>query len=193
VLALLLHEKVRSEAIAIRHEPNGTTLHAAGNEGFSSPPFQRLRERRAAVDPFSDQFLIDDLDGYKRLAELPDAQMNSLIAILAVDALTAHPVRRTELVHRLQSELEVDLRQSWRPDAAWLSGFQKIQLTHLMAELSGAVYRPDDERRKKSELVESLATLFTDAAAGKIEEETLADRVNRWLPANLRERPAAPG
>jgi hypothetical protein len=32
-----------------------------------------------------------------------------------------------------------------------------------------------------------LATLFADGAEGRIEDAGLAERVNGWLPANLRE------
>ncbi|MDZ4697183.1 MAG: ParB/RepB/Spo0J family partition protein, partial [Deltaproteobacteria bacterium] len=37
LLALMLHDKVRSEAIAIRHDVNGTNLHADNGEEFKSP------------------------------------------------------------------------------------------------------------------------------------------------------------
>jgi hypothetical protein len=38
-------------------------------------------------------------------------------------------------------------------------------------------------------LVALLATLFSAAAEGKLEDKKLAECVNRWLPANLREEP----
>ena len=44
------------------------------------------------------------------------------------------------------------------------------------------------ETHKKSELVEHLTRLFTDAAEGRLEDKALADRVNGWLPANLRDQ-----
>lgn len=50
MLVLLLHEKIRSEALAIRHDTNDVTLHA-GKEEFTSPAFEHLREQRASVDP----------------------------------------------------------------------------------------------------------------------------------------------
>jgi hypothetical protein len=99
---------------------------------------------------------------------------------------------RTELVQILADELKVNIRDFWRPDAAWLSSFQKIQLAHLIVELRGAGFAPAPER-KKSELVEVLAQLFTDAADGKVEDRKLAERVNRWLPSNLRDEAAADG
>jgi hypothetical protein len=56
-----------------------------------------------------------------------------------------------------------------------------------MAELHGSIYNPASESRKKTELVEVLAKLFSDAADGKLEDKQLAERVNQWLPSNLRE------
>ena len=184
VLVLLLHDKVRSEALAIRSDVNGTTLHATHTEEFSSAAWERLCEKHAAVDPFGDQHQVEDVDAYRKLSELSDGQVNALIALLIVESLTAHPLRKLELVQALAMELKVDLRQLWRPDAEWLSSFQKIQLSHLMGELKGSVYQPDGERRKKSEMVEALASLFSEAATGRIEDAKLAERVNRWLPAN---------
>ncbi len=92
----------------------------------------------------------------------------------------------TALTRRLANELGVNVRQQWRPDATWLAGYQKGQLTQLMADLRGPVYDPKQERRKKSQLVEALATLFTDAAEGRLDDPKLAQRANDWLPVNLR-------
>ena len=85
----------------------------------------------------------------------------------------------------LATLLTVNIRDHWRPDAAWLSGFQKIQLAHLVAELKGTVHAPAPEK-KKSELVEMLDKLFADAATGKLEDKQLTARVNSWLPLILR-------
>jgi ParB/RepB/Spo0J family partition protein len=185
VLALILHEKVRSESLAVRHEPNGITLHAS-SEGFSSPAFDRLGEKRVKLDPFLKDHFVEDWQGYEQVGKLSASKIDALIDLLIVDCITAHMQRRTELVHRLATELKVNIRDYWRPDAAWLSGFQKIQLAHLVVEIKGAVHAPAPER-KKSELVEVLAKLFTDAAEGKLDDKQLAERANRWLPLNLRE------
>jgi len=184
VLGLILHEKVRSEALAVRHEPNGTTLHASNGEGFTSSALDVLKEKRIKLDPFADQSLIEDWKGYERLGELSGAKLDALIDLLTVESITAHLRRRTELVHHLATELKVNIRNYWRPDAAWLSGYQKIQLSQLITELAGPANTPSPER-KKSELVEVLAKLFTDAADGRLEDKQLAQRVNGWLPSNL--------
>jgi len=187
VLALILHDKVRSEALAIRHDANTVTLQATGREGFTSEAFARLTEKHTELDPFVQDHFVEDQAGYRRLTELPDSRLGHLINLLVVECVTAHLQRRTELVHLLATELKVDIRRSWRPDAAWLGGYQKIQLAHLMAELHGKVYDPAKETGKKSELVDALAKLFSDAADGKLEDKQLAERANAWLPANLRE------
>lgn len=185
VLALILHEKVRSEALAVRHEPNGTTLHA-GSDGFTSAVFDRLRTKRAKLDPFDGENHVDDRQGYERLAAFTTSKLDTLIDLLIVERVTAHPLRRTELVHQLGTELKVNVRDHWRPDVAWLSGFRKIQLAHLIVALKGPVHEPAPER-KKSELVEQLIQLFAGAADGKLDDKQLAERVNRWVPSNLRE------
>ena len=187
ILAMILHEKVRSEALAIRHEANGITLHGTQDETFVSAPAQRVKEKRIELDPFADDHFVEDQAAYDRLADLSESRLDKLIDVLTVECVTAHLQRRTDLVHQLSVELKVNIRAFWRPDAAWLAGYQKIQLAHLMAELHGSTYNPASDSRKKSELVEVLAKLFTDAAEAKLEDKQLAERVNQWLPANLRE------
>ena len=184
VLALILHEKIRSESLAIRHEANGTTLHASA-DGFASPVFDRLRQERAKLDPFLEEHFVEDCDAYERLSKLSPSKLDALSDLLVVECIQAHMIRRTELVHHLAQELKVNVRDSWRPDAAWLSSFQKIQLAHLIEELKGQAPPPE---RKKSELVEVVAKIFADAAEGKLENKQLAERVNSWLPSNLREQ-----
>ena len=191
VLALVLHERVRSEALAVRHDASATTLHADRTDGFASAARDELRQRRAEVDPFHDRPFVTDTDAYATLAGVPEAQVEALIDLLTVECVTAHLQRRTDLVWHLSVELGVDVRQLWRPDAAWLAGYQKAQLVHLTYGLRGPAYGPAAERKKKSEVVDELATLFADAAEGRVEDAGLAARLNAWLPANLRD--AEPG
>lgn len=148
-----------------------------------------MRRRRAEDDPFKDDYSIDEAEAYARLADVPEATLDDLIALLAVECVTTQLARGTPLVRRLAGELGVNVRQQWRPDAAWLAGYQKGQLTYLMAELRGPVYDPRQERRKKLQLVEALATLFADAAEGRVDDPKLAQRLNTWLPVNLRAEP----
>lgn len=187
ILAMILHEKVRGEALSVRHDANGATVHADHSEGFASAALDALRQRRREVDPLDDHVVMTDVEAYTALRAVPDKQLNVLIDLLTVECLTVHMLRRTELVCRLAVELGVEVRRYWRPDERWLAGYQKIQLSHLIGELRGPVYARAAEGKKKSELVAELAKLFTDAAEGQLEDTALAARLNEWLPSNLRE------
>jgi ParB family chromosome partitioning protein len=187
LLALILHDGVAAEGLSVRHEANGTTVLASKGEDFASPVFNRLKDQRATFDPLGEGRFVSDVDAYAKLAELSAVQLDRLIDGLIVACLTGHPSRRSGLVRVLADEMKVNVRDTWRPDAAWLAGYRKGQLAHLLAELRGPIYDPARENRKKPELVADLATLFADGAEGRIEDAKLAERVNRWLPANLRE------
>jgi hypothetical protein len=175
---------VRSEALAVRHEANGTTL-AASADDFVSPAFDRLKDKRSKLDPFHATQYVEDVQGYEELGKLSDPKLDALIDLLIVNLVTAHMVRPTPLVQRLAAELKINVRDDWRPDGPWLSSFRKIQLAHLIVELRGPVHTPAPES-KKSALVESLAKRFSEAADGKLEDKPLAAKLNSWLPSNLR-------
>jgi ParB family chromosome partitioning protein len=185
VLALVLHDHVHGEALAVRHEPNDTTLHADHTDGFASAARDGLRQRRAELDPFHGRTFVAEGEAYATLAALPDAQVEALIDLLTVECVTAHLQRPTPLVSRLATELGVHLRHQWRPDVAWLAGYQKAQLVHLAYDLRGPAYGPAAERKKKSELVAELAQLFADAAEGRMADAQFAAKLNAWLPANF--------
>jgi len=191
LLAIMLHENVHCEALSIRHDANGVTTHATREEGFTSPAWNHLAERHKKIDPFADGRMLSDHEAYEHVSKLSAAKLDALIDLLLVETLTAHAIRPTALVQDLGQELKVDVRKSWTPDAAWLACYQKCQLAHLLAELTGPEYNPATETRKKSELVDVLAKLFAAAAADKLDDKKLAERVNRWLPANLRNNLAA--
>jgi ParB family chromosome partitioning protein len=189
ILAMILHDKVRSEALAIRLDVNNTTINADHGEGFTSTALDKLRERRKELDPLHDMHYVSDDAAYTALTAMPDKKLDSLIDLLTVECITAHLQRRTELVWRLATELGVEVRRYWRPDERWLSSYQKIQLAHLIQELRGPVYAKAAELKKKSELVADLAKLFTEAAEGRMEDAKVAAKFNAWLPSNLREEP----
>lgn len=185
VLALILHDKVRGEALAVRHDANAVTLHASSGESFSSAVFQRLEEKRASLDPFDQAHYVDEADAYGKLVEMSEKELGQLIDVLIVACLSSHLQRSTGLVRALSIVLGVELRRSWRPDAKWLANYQKVQLGHLLAELHGRTYQPANESRKKSELVDALTKLFVDAADGKLEDASVSARANAWLPATI--------
>jgi ParB/RepB/Spo0J family partition protein len=192
VLAMILHERVHSEALSVRHDANSTTITADHTEGFTSPALVALRKLRVDGDPFYDQHYVPDHEAYERLKTRTDEQLDFLIDLCTVEFLTAHLQRPTRLVWQLAEELGVNVRNYWRPDAAWLTGYRKIQLAGLVGELRGPAYSGAAERRKKTELVDELAALFTHAAEGKLADPALAERVNQWLPSNLRPKRMEP-
>jgi len=187
ILILILNDKVRSEALAVHHDANAVSLRAGQDPSASFRAFVNLAEKRKELDPFASENFVEDHAAYRRLGELPGSQIEKLIALLTAECITAHLQRQTELVHLLAGELKVDIRKSWRPDVAWLSGYQKIQLAHLMAEFLGPTYNPASESRKKSDLVDGLVKLFSDAANGTLDDKEVAKRLNQWLPVNLRD------
>jgi len=189
ILAMILHEKVRSEALAIRHDANGTTLQADHAEGLQSTALDAIRKRRAELDPLQGQHYCEDHAAYDAFQKLSEKKLDALIDVLTVECITAHLQRRTELVWRLANELGVEIRRYWRPDERWLSGYQKIQLAHLIGELRGPSYAKAAELKKKSELVADLAKLFSDAAEGRMDDAKVAVMFNTWLPSNLRDEP----
>ena len=85
ILALILHEKVRSEALAIRHEANGSTVHADHAEGFSSAALDAIRKRRAELDPLHDKHYVEDHAAYDALQALSDKKLDALIDLLTVE------------------------------------------------------------------------------------------------------------
>jgi len=187
VLLVALHDKVKKEAIALRHDTNGTNVYVEHTPAITSPALDWLRKHRQAVEVFTELSFFDEGEAYARIARLSEARLDKLIAVVTAESLTSHPQHRPKLMSQLAKELQVNVRTEWRPDATWLGAFQKAQLAHLMRDLFGPLHCPDVEQRKKSELVDALVKLFTDAAEGKLEDAKLAERVNLWLPASLRD------
>ena len=78
LLALLLHQKVRSEALAIRHDANGTTLHANSADEFKSNARDRLTAIRGKLDPFVKQHIVDDVAAYNALSDVSEKKLDAL-------------------------------------------------------------------------------------------------------------------
>ena len=188
LLVLVLHDKVRQDGLAINGHSNNTTNLASAGEDIASDTFKTLRAKRAALDPIKGKMpSIEETDAYDAVATLRGKKLDRLIDVLLADCLTAHGPRTTPLIRRLAKELRVNVRDHWTPDAKWLSGYQRIQLAHLIGEFGGPASRTAALNRKKSALVEELAALFSQAAnaPGGIEDKGLVKRVNAWVPSVL--------
>jgi len=189
LIVLALHERVRTDAITIRHTANGTRLHARSGESLRSEVWDAQQARRKEIDPLTDQEHYDEVEAYTQLERLSDKELDALIAVLIVESLTNHAQRSTPLIDRLAEELSVSLRTQWTPDASWLNGYCKAQLADLVGKFRPAA-RASALQRKKSELVSELAGLFQRAATpGEITDTDLAQRANAWLPARLMPTP----
>lgn len=184
LLVLALHDKVRTDALALRRDANATTLHAESSETLRSATFAQMREARHVIDPFKDERSVEEDEAYQRLCGIPEETLDTLIGTLVADSLSGHGQRETPLIGTLAAELAVSIRQHWTPDADWLNGYQKVQLADLIGTLKDPAHGSVALRRKKSELVAELAALFSQAAnaAEGFEDKALAERVNTWLP-----------
>jgi len=182
LLAVILHERLNGSTVAVRHDPNPTTLHAAKGEAFKSKSYAALSSLRVKCDPLVASKQIDTVSAFTIFYQMKKNDLMQLIALLTVELLFNSPNHPSPFVMMLARDLKVSIRSDWTPDANWLGSYQKIQLTHLVTELLGAVHAPAADT-KKSTLVENLSKLFTDAAEGTLADKSLAEKVNRWLPS----------
>lgn len=181
LLAVILHDKLQACSIALKHEPNTTTVHAMV-EGFKSNAFATLSVLRGKCDPTTGHKQFDTVMAYTLFSQMKKADLMQLIGLLTVELLFNNPHYPSPFVMELAKAAAVSIRSDWTPDAAWLGSYQKVQLSNLVIELLGAVHTPAPDT-KKSTLVDNLAKLFADAAAGRLEDKQVAEKVNRWLPA----------
>jgi len=181
LVAMALHDKVRSEAMAIRLDVNDSTLHAEHHEGFACEAKDRLDKLRAEFDPFAQKPIASDLEAFDILTKLSDEKLDALIAVQAIGLLGNTMRRATDLVMHLAGKLKVNLREHWTPDADWLKSYRKVQLSELHSKLGSST----DTSLKHSELVEQLDALFKSAKAGKLPDKAAAKLINNWSPAEI--------
>jgi hypothetical protein len=212
VLALLLHRAVGgSPALLVRRDADPIDRFfafdpapAPGNHGSPDTagedhphpsivftPWAKTVARRDTMDPLLGKSWVDEAEAYRTINQLDDRRLDALIESLIVAAVSGSLAGRSPLVALLTADLEVDARASWTPDADWFKGYRKLQLARLLGELRGPAHGSAAERRKKSELVEELASLFKEAEAGRMTDADLSARVNAWTPACLTDTTAA--
>jgi ParB-like chromosome segregation protein Spo0J len=206
VLALLLHRAVSaSPALLVRRDADPIDRFfafdpapAPGNHGSPDTagqdqphpsivftPWAKTIARRDVLDPLLGKLWVDEAEAYRTINQLDDRRLDALIESLTVAAVSGSLAGRSPLMALLAADLEVDVRASWTPDAEWFKGYRKLQLARLLGELRGPAHGSAAERRKKSELVEELASLFKEADAGRMTDADLSARVNAWTPACL--------
>ncbi|MEM1098901.1 MAG: ParB/RepB/Spo0J family partition protein [Planctomycetota bacterium] len=201
LLILALHRSIHNTGLSVRNEADSLARYVEiqrgdDHPGFESAAWDELEAHRMGTECFGDEAWVDPVDAYERLMDQPEDQLDALLSQLTVHTLAGSMHRRDPLTVRLATDLGVELRVrqvttggseatsgGWNPGVSWLKGYKKIQLAHLMGVLRGPAFGSAAERMKKSELVAVLAGLFADAAAGKLEDMALADRLNQWQPS----------
>ncbi|MEO1236964.1 MAG: hypothetical protein AAFX76_09275, partial [Planctomycetota bacterium] len=192
LLALSLHQGITSSAaLLVRRDTDPVAGYFAQDPGTEPDvaavftPWAWLQARHAAADPLHDQRFITDVDAYHAINQLTDTALDALIDALTLATLSGSLQQRSPLMALLAADLEVDVRATWRPDAAWFAGYRKLSLAKLIGEFFGDKAEAQALKRKKSELVEEVTRLFKYAAVGKLDDEDLAARVNAWTPVCL--------
>jgi len=184
-LAYFAEAEVPPTSYAAIEREAGETAQALGIEADSSPyaaptrgAWEQLLRRRK-----------EPLALYEAVQGLSDAELEQLHLLLTaltfgqgdMDALD----EVESLFNRIAADLEVDMRDHWRPDAAFLSRRRKDQLEAIATE-SGAVKRMGHLKDySKKAMVEALVRHFerTKDAADDAPEH---DRKGRdWLPGAM--------
>ena len=100
-------------------------------------PWAKTVAWRDALDPLLGKSWVDEAEAYRTINQLDDRRLDALIESLIVAAVSGSLAGRSPLVALLTSDLEVDVRASWTPDAEWFKGYRKLQLARLLGELRG--------------------------------------------------------
>jgi ParB family chromosome partitioning protein len=182
--AMALHAQLRSPAIALRAEPNASTLLAEHNEAFRSEARQRMTRQWSQLKPLTQGRAMSDVEVFESLVAMSDKELDRLIALLTAELLSHGAQRPNELLCHLAERLKVDVRTDWTPDADWLRAYRKGQLVDLIVTLCGKVATPASDA-KHGELVAKLGGMFASARSGNLGENARASACNAWLPAGV--------
>ncbi len=150
----------------------------AGKLGFT------IEEGESVWDHFPPAF-IEELALYEAVRSLCDHDLSSLQILLAALAFGQENCDRLDtadsLFNRVARDLAVDMKNHWRPDAAFLGKRNREQLVAI-ALASGFVEGAGQlSTYKKADLVNALARYFQSAKAES--EPTAQQRKGRdWLP-----------
>ncbi|PJK27871.1 ParB/RepB/Spo0J family partition protein [Minwuia thermotolerans] len=184
-LAYFAEAEVQPTSYTAIEREAGETAQALGIEADSSPYAaptrgaweQLLRSRK------------EPLALYEAVQGLTDAELEQLHLLLTaltfgqgdMDALDDGE----SLFNRIAADLEVDMRNHWRPDAAFLSRRRKDQLEAIAKE-SGAVKRMGRLKDyTKKAMVEALARHF-ERTKDAADDAPAHDRKGRdWLPGAM--------
>jgi ParB family chromosome partitioning protein len=131
------------------------------------PVFCRDVALYEAVKALSDH----DLDGLHTL----------LVALAFGQAFCDRLDARESLFNRVAQDLDLDMKNHWRPDAAFLSRRNREQLIQIAKASGFADGRSNITTYKKAELVSGLLRYFADAH-GASEPTEVQQKARAWLP-----------
>lgn len=123
---------------------------------------------------------------YDAIQHLSDAQLEHVLTVLEVWEFGQNSPDRLDtnensLFNRIAKDLNVDMRDYWRPDEGFLKRRNKAQLQQIMNESGASAKLASAAEYKKGELVKSLTKFFQSAK--KVKNPTENDlAANNWLP-----------
>ncbi|WP_431859400.1 hypothetical protein [Azospirillum sp.] len=173
------------EAVAARFE-RLLGLEPAGDDEPAYGPRSRGAWERLAGDPKDGAELYERV---KRLSEENLDGLHLLLSILAFGQGDMDPIDHGDsLFNRAARDLGADMRDWWRPDAAFLGGRTRDQLGASAMECCASVTMARLSDYRKSELVAALATHFErmartgdDAPDGQLRARRAPRRHVLWV------------
>jgi ParB family transcriptional regulator, chromosome partitioning protein len=144
----------------------------------------KIEEGESVWDSFPPPFT-DELALYESVRGLSDHDLSGLQTLLAALSFGQSNCERLDtndsLFNRVARDLSVDMKNHWRPDAAFFGKRNREQLVGIARECGYADGNGSLGSYKKSELISSLVRHFVNAHSTA--EPTEAQRKARnWLP-----------
>jgi len=199
---LLAHPRTAQEVLIVR-TLNGLRLHEAfpalGKEaepqgayrvleeqarGFAGKLGFKIEEGESVWGSFPPQFT-EELALYEAVRGLSDHDLAGLQTLLAALSFGQGNCDRLDtsdsLFNRVARDLSVDMKNHWRPDAAFFGKRNREQLVGIAKECGYADGNGSVGSYKKSELTSSLVRHFVNAQ-GTTEPTEAQRKAREWLP-----------
>jgi ParB family transcriptional regulator, chromosome partitioning protein len=127
---------------------------------------------------------------YETLSLLTDIeldQLHILLPVLCFGEERLHELDTAEsLFNRVATDIGIQIRSWWTPDAAFLSRLVREQVLAVAAECGAAMYIAGLDGRTKKQLVEDLTTYFAERSEpdkADVDENAAA---REWIPGLFR-------
>ena len=126
---------------------------------------------------------------YEAFCALGEAEKAALVAIAVSSTLDADTAREDGTVTQaLVQQVGFDAARWWRPTASnYLKRITRAQLLAIGEELCGSEWKVKHAKDKKGVLVDVLDALFNDEAVRDSLNPKVRDRIDAWLPAEIRD------